>query len=223
MVGVSGVVLFGSQARGDNDQNSDRDICVFCPSVESSERPMLTVEFGEKYGATPDSVSIFAEDVANQMASLGSLFLWHLKLEGKILEDPRGYVAVLFELLQPYTAYSRDLNIYENVLRDVSTSESPLNEADGHALFAVCRNACMLLSVWGGRPGFGRHSAFRCATELFPELPLDHDSYDALCVLHLAYARGVPVGCNCLFPEGEQALLNRITSLLQFCREKIGE
>ncbi|HEY5960442.1 MAG TPA: nucleotidyltransferase domain-containing protein [Polyangiaceae bacterium] len=219
---ISGVVLFGSQARNEADQYSDRDICAFAKAVNFDQRRTLRDELAFEYQTTPESVCLVTETVAHEMATTGSLFLWHLKLESKVLQDANGFVEGLFGALHPYSGYKRDLDLYERIRQDVTATTTDINEADGHALFAACRNTCMLLTMWHGTPSFGRDAAYARAQAHFPDLPLLPSSYRILRDLHLVYTRGVALTVASLSDSQVRTILTEIQDLIQFCRTKIG-
>ncbi len=127
------------------------------------------------------------------MAKAGSLFLWHLRLEGVILHDPDGFAKNALCNLKPYENHTTDLDIYQKMLEGVKTdflNDKVLTEVDLHVLHVIVRNTCMVLTTLSGLPVFGRFSAYQRVLNLFPKLPLDHSSYDELCRWHILYIRG---------------------------------
>src|SRR5215510_14420602 len=90
--------LYGSHARGDVDANSDRDVLV----VGSASRDEV-LELGD-LNPNP-SVSQYEWSEIEGMAEYGSLFLHHLRLEGRrVFEGPfsSGKLAHLLDNLRPY-------------------------------------------------------------------------------------------------------------------------
>lgn len=81
------LMLFGSFARGDESPTSDVDI------LELSERRRRPYRSGRI------SVSVYDKPTLTRMAECGSLFVLHLRLEGKVLRDESG---VLAKCLQNY-------------------------------------------------------------------------------------------------------------------------
>lgn len=74
------IARYGSSIRKDDDQFSDRDLLITCPSY-------LKTKLVEKYKKDNYSVSYFTPAQLTFMATKGSLFLQHLKSESLILLD----------------------------------------------------------------------------------------------------------------------------------------
>lgn len=170
-----GSVLFGSEARGDFDEFSDRDICVFFDSITMRERPSVRARLAEIYSTRPAGICMYSKPIIESMARKGSLFIWHLKLESRILYDPKSFVANLFESVVPYSGYATDMLRYEQIALGVSETlgDTSLTEADLHALFIAWRNTCLLLTMSRATPVFARSRALQVAHELFPTLPVN--------------------------------------------------
>lgn len=218
--GLLGAVLFGSRARDDADRYSDKDIAAFYEKIHFQQRIPEREYLASTYETVPSSVCIYSAEGAEQMRLSGSLFFWHMKLEGKVLDDPTGFICALFDHLVPYDGYSTDLAIYATIAADVlkDAEMRPLHAADMHSLFAVCRNVCLLLTHRKGEPAFGRMTSFLRARELFNDLPLTHPLYELLAAGHLAYARGASTGPD---PSAIMPLLREVNALLDFAKEKL--
>lgn len=216
---VIGSLLFGSEARGDYDEYSDRDICAFFREITMAERPKVRECLATIYCTKAPSVCMYSKSTAQGMAQKGSLFLWHLKLESRVLYDPEGFVAQLFATIAPYSGYQTDMSRYEEIALGVSRTldeRGSLNNADLHALFVAWRNTCLLLTMSQGAPVFARKTALSAAQKMFPNLPEMSKEYEILSNYHLFYSRNV----NLLMPDirqTDQKLLVR--DVLAFIRQ----
>ena len=75
------------------------------------------------------------------MAKNGSLFLWHLKLQGKVIFSKNAVVEEVFSSLKQYDNYQQDLNYYGELLEDVIISmkkRGMLSEFDSVSSFYHC-------------------------------------------------------------------------------------
>lgn len=106
---VSAWWLFGSHARGDAQDDSDVDLLHVSPT------PMLPYHNGAA------QVTVYTESQLRRMASVGSLFVYHLVSEAKVGEDETG----LLEDLR--TTFRRPRNY--NSLRSEVWSASVLLDA----------------------------------------------------------------------------------------------
>lgn len=155
--------LYGSSARGDNRDDSDVDVLVAGDDVDLVAELKLP-------RADRLSISHYGWDEIEQMASYGSLFLHHIKLEGKpLLESPAHQMRSLLDGLGEYQRAERELDSFRRVLQDVETSLA----CDYSAPFELsvvgtaARHAAILGCYVSGEPNFGRDSAFR---SLLPRL-----------------------------------------------------
>lgn len=219
---VIGIIEFGSTARNDADQYSDRDIFAVVEDVDADVLDTLRTIVATDYNTTPTSVACYSTSSFDQMIAHGSLFTWHLRLEGRILSDPDGIFTAAFANLSPYDAFATDLTRFREIYTDVREAyiESKiLDTFEGHVLFIVVRNVCMLLTARRGQPTFGRRTVIPTARQLYGELPLSASVAEALSVGHLRYMRNFsiePSQTECLEPD---RIVREVGTLLDFAFE----
>jgi hypothetical protein len=169
MIATRGSVvwLYGSVAGGRADELSDIDVLVVSGEVALSEGLMPRLA-----GEGRVSVSAYSWHEIEQMAHQGSLFLVHLRQEGRPLfesADSAGRLQTLLNHLGPYRRVEKDIRSFELTLADVR--ESLKN--DGSAIWelsvlaTLVRNASILGCYLLGQPTFGRtEPIFRVASTL---------------------------------------------------------
>lgn len=163
------VWLYGSTARGDTDDRSDVDVLV----VGDPRFPLTTV--GLDASVIPSS---YTWREIEHMAEYGSLFLHHIRLEGRpLVETTSRRLRGLLEALPRYVRANQELDSFERVVADVGASidrdHSPAFELA--VLATAARHAAILGCYLLGEPEFGRHRAFR---RLLPQL-----GYTPACVM----------------------------------------
>lgn len=149
--------LYGSHARGNVDHLSDLDVLVVSSSIVSLEQ----IERETRLSLTSASVSHYSWDEVRKMAAYGSLFLHHLRIEGRVMyESPacEGAFRALLSEMGRYRYANRDLDAFQQVLSDVSTSlKSGGVEAYELSVLATVIRHCSILGCWLiGSPEFGR-------------------------------------------------------------------
>lgn len=151
MNGAVALWLYGSHARGDKDALSDLDLLLV------SDAPQLSFE-------TTASRYTWAEIEA--MAASGSVFLHHLRMEGRPLlesKEAAGRMRALLEGLGTYKNTKRDANAFATVISDVKEelrNGSPPSYELG-VLGTVVRHASILGCYIIGEPCFGREAPIR--------------------------------------------------------------
>ena len=154
--GIS-VWLYGSNARGDNDLSSDVDILVIGESMKDFKHIQKLIPKGLKIS----DLNFYSWKEIKNMAKYGSLFLHHLKLEGKCIYEGRyakNTLLYLFSKLGKYKKASSDLKSFSRVIKETKQSLI-LNDMlifDLSVLATVIRH-CSILGCWFlGRPCFKR-------------------------------------------------------------------
>ncbi|WP_054813445.1 nucleotidyltransferase domain-containing protein [Nocardia arizonensis] len=89
------LMLYGSQARGSADPDSDVDVLQVVPQNPGS------------YKAGRVSVTAYTPNHLHQMAAKGSLFILHLRTEGIRLTDPHGVLTRALDAYRPPAGYQR--------------------------------------------------------------------------------------------------------------------
>jgi hypothetical protein len=98
------VCIFGSQARSTADALSDRDVLLIGSSSTSLDQAIA------RWTANAWNVSVFDRPAFTRMAEVRSLFIQHLKQEGRILCDADGFLASTLEQYTPKADYSAERN-----------------------------------------------------------------------------------------------------------------
>ena len=113
------VWMYGSHARGDADAESDLDVLVIS---EDSLGEGEVASFAE-LDSPRLSISQYSWDEIRGMASYGSLFLQHIRIEGKCVkegESVRGQLARILEFMPPYARVFEDVAGFRLALLDAS-------------------------------------------------------------------------------------------------------
>src|SRR5438128_1290817 len=158
---VEALVLFGSRSRGDPDMNSDTDIALFMHADSADELVQLRSKIAQIVPLNFRNMSVYSMRTAEAMAQHGSLFLWHLKLEGRILFKRSNWIDSLMTELREYSPLKaeRDLRTFEHVLEDIGSSIKSTDitlEFELSTLYSVLRNLGMIVTALSGTPCFGR-------------------------------------------------------------------
>lgn len=151
------VWLYGSQSRGTADEFSDTDVLF----VSGGESVDVNIEDLFDRG-TALSISKYSWQEIETMASYGSLFLRHVKLEGRVIFESaaaKGRLKNTLSSLGSYQLASRDVEGFRTVLEDVGTS---VGNGEASLIFematlgTVFRHASILGCALEGFPCFSR-------------------------------------------------------------------
>lgn len=128
--------IFGSAARGDADQMSDRDILVVDESVSKlRERSAYLTACG--WSVAPYTFKKLGALVLN-----GALFIQHLKLESEIVADREGRLRQILDGFRPRACYTEELasnaRLAELAASIPDAPNGPLYAAD--VLYVAIRN-----------------------------------------------------------------------------------
>jgi predicted nucleotidyltransferase len=191
---ILSIIEFGSAARKDQDQFSDRDICIVVDAYDKKED---VINLSRAYIDTEISTQeidfiIHDKEAFEYMLKNGSLFLWHLKLECQPIFG-REFYNEKMKTLTLFDNYSYKYEHYIGLLDDLLLSQSKLPKItsfDYSVLFTVVRNMSILLAFKCGKPKFGRLDAFLSMKYAYPDLELTERDYKSIMMYKLTYERG---------------------------------
>jgi Nucleotidyltransferase domain len=173
MTAATSIWLYGSTARGDADRFSDIDVLVV--SDTGNWQRQLDVTVHEVFGAEPQRLAPlhFSWREIYSMAEYGSLFLHHLRLEGRDLSDEDGHLGQLLRRLPSYRRAGHEVRAFRTVLKDVRLSiEGPHSPSFELSVVATAlRHAFILGCYVSGQPDFGRVTPFQRLCPILGEPP----------------------------------------------------
>lgn len=223
---ILSIILYGSHARKDHDESSDYDICVITRERKNEELNMRELEEAiVPFEVAGTNIVCYPEAILDSMLAHGSLFLWHLKLEGKVLYGEQ-YLNDKLHGLARFKTHYEEIKYHAELFHDLKRAWELLcivNELDLSLLFTIVRNTCMVLAHKAGKPSFGRVSSYYSAKESFLNLPITIDQYLYLSRWKLLYERESRKPAQ-LPSNGEfEKLLLEIDKFLQFAIREINQ
>ena len=186
--------LYGSVARGDYDpESSDLDVLLVSDSECTPDIvPRLT-------SGLPCSEHLslvrYGWSELRAMARYGSLFLWHLRTEGRPLMDGPGTNAFrgLLEQLPVYSESARDVNGFRLALQDCANSLRDGGDSffELAIIATVLRHASILACSVHGIPAYARGRTLEIALRQYDMQEHLEEAF-ALYHFRLGLARGLP-------------------------------
>jgi predicted nucleotidyltransferase len=171
--------LYGSRARGDSTSASDFDVLVIGTMPDS--------EVAKIFDKRAESLSIsrYSWDEIEGMKAYGSLFLHHLRDEGRVIyetEIVQGKFAKLVKHLPAYRKAKTDLEGFRQTILDVRSSIANGGSApfELSVLATVMRHSAILACYFLGKPKFGREEPVQTALKDFGFDPIMYDWFREL-------------------------------------------
>ena len=197
---ANSIYLYGSVARGENDDDSDCDLFVCID--DCSDQELLTLreaalEWEQKYLC---EFAFYQMHKLYDMQCKGSYFLWHIKQEGILLYKRNNLFDNILLELPPYTDTKMDLIEYGEILEDIKNSiaiDTSTIDYDLSVLATIARNTCISCCYLMGSMDFGRKSPVtKCIQHWGNSFPFSLAEYSELYAFRLAAVRGTKLPKN---------------------------
>ena len=217
---IKSVILYGSYGRGNERSNSDVDVCLFYRTNIAITEENLR-KFCPNLPQKQLTVSGYPHKAITEMVEYGSLFLWHLKLEGKILYGNKYFRSAL-ENLKTFDRHNDEILYHNSLLKDLKKAFNRIlipNECDLSLLFTIARNTCMILSHKCGIPVFDRYECYRTVNQLFRDLPLSNLTFEYLSKWKSIYERIPDSNVNLPDIDKMRTIILELDHLLDFAHE----
>jgi predicted nucleotidyltransferase len=226
---LEAMVLFGSRSRGDPDMNSDTDLALFARADSADELVQLRSRIMQIEPLDLRNMSVYSLRTAEEMARHGSLFLWHLKLEGRVLFKRSNWIDELMSELHEYSPLKaeRDLRTFEYVLEDIRDSIKSTRttlEFELATLYSVLRNLGMIVTALSGSPCFGRiEPILKTKTSMGSTFRLTDREIRSLLRIRLMYSRNAPTNDTEIIDTFPEELWEKVSDVAVFVRRIIDE
>lgn len=221
---INSIILFGSFATGEINGNSDIDICII---TKESANFSVDEKKLKKYVRIEDdydlSIIIYPPSTINVMLESGSLFLWHLNLEGKIIYG-RNFFNEQIKQLKKFNGHLDELNYIKEIFMQLKYSCIDLNivtNFDYSLQFSLIRNSCIVITDYYKSPQFGKITSFSSTKEIFPEFPMNLDQYKKLYYYKILYAKDDKNIDDKLDIKDFNEYLHLVEKSIEFCIDKI--
>lgn len=176
------IYLFGSVARGDQDEQSDVDILIVIDNCSEDDYIKYNKEYASILQIPVSWISLYREKKILKMHEKGSYFLWHLKQEGKVLYSRENELDKLFATLPRYRGMKEDIKEYRQILDDVNEELHNVYlciEYELSVLASLVRNTCIMLSYLNNRFDFSRNQVVKYCIDTY-KIDVSLEEYRAL-------------------------------------------
>ena len=156
---IEEIWLFGSYARGEQDQYSDIDLLVVIQDCDGEEYKRIKLQLSQELGMPLEWLSLYEMHKIQEMARQGSYFMWHIKQEGRQLYARGSFQKDILSNLPEYQNAWQDLEDYSIICKDIRSSlaEQYVDITyELSVLASIIRNTSMTIDFLKGKMVFGR-------------------------------------------------------------------
>lgn len=193
---VQAIIEYGSYARGDHNSNSDYDLFILTNGeVPDFLNSTWSNYISKEIGTERFEIAIYDRSTFELMLKSGSLFLWHLKLEGNIIYS-KSSPDKLFRNLAEFSGADEDLYLYKRLYETTKESikKNGINNYDLNMLSLISRNTLIILCYKMEKIQFGKKLAYETVQKYYGEkMSLSKDVYNVLQGYRFLYSRNIPV------------------------------
>lgn len=169
---IEEIWLFGSYARGEQDQYSDIDLLVVIQDCDDEEYKRTKMQLSQELGMPLEWLSLYEMHKIQEMASQGSYFMWHIKMEGRQLYARGSFQKDILANLPEYQNAWQDLEDYGIICNDIrcNLSEQYVDITyELSVLASIIRNTSMTIDFLEGKMNFGRVQAVEICNAILQE------------------------------------------------------
>lgn len=198
MIHIKSIYVYGSRARNSPSKLSDFDFLVItdnkAPETEKAKIEQYIIKnYVKKNHINNENnlldISFYTTSQINTMFSIGHLLLWHIKLEGRLLQ---GNTIKNLDNLVEYKNYQENVLMYRDIYLNCKFKilKEPLSLFDFQLLGRIARNILMYLSNKFGDKRFDKINVFDEYEKNNSNSSNDRDVYLNLMQMHEFYKRG---------------------------------
>lgn len=191
---LTGVYIYGSVGRGEQDDQSDLDLLAIVQNGTGKVEEQYVLELVPKeFRNLKHSISWYGQNRITEMYENGELFAWHLHSD----------TIPLFEK-NPFLNSLGKPNAYQEGVKDVASFQkvlcgipSQLNANRNNAIYEagliyVCLRNIAMSASWSlcRKPDFSRYSPFKL--DNISHCPISKDEYEMTLNCRMASQRGLP-------------------------------
>lgn len=192
---VDAVIQYGSSARGDSSEDSDIDFFILLHKYKESDSIRIKEILRNKFTDQILDISIYESERFNLMIEHGSLFLWHLKIEGEKWYTSNYFDEQMLELAE-FKGSIEDLITYNKIFNSTvrSIEKNGVNFFDLSILATLARNTLIIACYNFGNKEFGKLQVYQTCSQYYNEqLPMKFENYNELNNYRLYYSRNTPI------------------------------
>jgi predicted nucleotidyltransferase len=190
---IETIAVFGSCARGENDERSDIDLLFIIDDCNNEEFLRKKEGIINQLKVPEGWISVYKKSSIENMNKYSSYFLWHLKLESKIIFSRNNFLEEVFENINEYKKVKSDLNQYQNICKDIRNLikyDIGTYKYELSILASIARNTCMTLCYIINKKSFGRIEPIEISIDYIGEsFPFSIEEYNNLYEYRISYKR----------------------------------
>lgn len=159
---IEEIWLFGSYARGEQDQYSDIDLLIVIQDCDDEEYKRIKMQLSQELGMPLEWLSLYEIHKIREMAAQGSYFMWHIRQEGRLLYAKGDFLRDILAELPEYQNAMQDLEDYSIICNDIRCNllEKYVDITyELSVLASIIRNTSMTVDFLEGKMSFGRVQA----------------------------------------------------------------
>ncbi|MCO1600017.1 nucleotidyltransferase domain-containing protein [Desulfosporosinus nitroreducens] len=190
---IDTIVIFGSHARGESDENSDLDLLFIIEDCDEISYLNKKISLQKQLDIPFEWISLYTKNAINNMCEYGSYFLWHLKTECKIFYSKTQFLEKVLENIKPYRNTYFDLMEYSTICNDIRESigfNDKTYNYELNILASIARNTCIALAYINNKISFGRIQPVKtCIEDIGIDFPFNIKEYIELYNFRIVYNR----------------------------------